>query len=264
MPSRVRSDDKKKGIEVIERTILSVPELIDALETDHKDYEGAVWFRGQARSDWSLSPGYARLSNPPSEGTLLKRFKQSAAMLLERDPKDSFDWLFLMQHYGLPTRLLDWSESPLVALYFAVDGDAAGALDDAALWCLRPSELNKQANIQDSNEAFFIPSFDDEELINYSLESLSNGPKRTRLLPIATIATRNNTRIQAQLGVFTIHHLDNIGIEAIGDGEHVIKYTIPSDSRMKIQKQLRLLGYSKFTMFPELASIGDNIKRGLS
>jgi hypothetical protein len=185
-------------------------------------------------------------------------------MLLDRDPKDSFDWLFLMQHYGLPTRLLDWSESPLVALYFAVENSQENPDEDAAIWCLRPSELNKVANIKDDNEEFFIPSFDDEELKNYSIESLAGGPKRTRLLPIATIATRNNSRIQAQLGVFTIHHLDETPIDKIGDASHVIKYSIPAGSKDKISSQLSLLGYSKFTMFPELSSIGDNIKRGLS
>jgi len=202
---------------VLEFKVNSIPELIAALERDHKDYMGAIWFRGQASKSWALLPGYLRLSNAPSESTLLKRFKQSAAMLLDRDPKDTFDWLFLMQHYGLPTRLLDWSESPLVALYFAVEEQEKHHDFDAALWCLRPSDLNKKANIEDDHEEFFIPSFDDQELKNYSLESLANGPKRTRLLPIATIATRNNTRIQAQLGVFTIHHLDEVPIENIGD-----------------------------------------------
>jgi len=248
---------------MIQSDIASIPDLIAALERDHANYSGAVWFRGHARKTWKLAPGYLRLANPPSESTLLKRFKQSAAMLLDRNPTDSFDWLFLMQHYGLPTRLLDWSESPLVALYFAVEDHDKHTDEDAALWCLRPSDLNKKANIQDDHEEFFIPSFDDEELKNYSLESLASGPKRTRLLPIATIATRNNPRIQAQLGVFTIHHLDDVAIEDIGDSSHVFKYTIPAQYREPILNQLRLLGFSKFSMFPELASIGDNIKRGL-
>lgn len=246
-----------------EKEIRSVSDLIVILEEDNKGYEGALWFRGQALAIWSLAPGYMRLNKPPSESTLLKRFKQSAAMLLERDPKDSFDWLFLMQHYGLPTRLLDWSESPLVALYFAIEDQGKYPTEDAALWCLRPSDLNQKANIKDDHEEFFIPSFDDEELANYSIESLANGPKRTRLLPIATIATRNNSRIQAQLGVFTIHHLDETTIENIGDASHVTKYKIPAQAKALIMNQLRLLGFSKFTMFPELASIGDNIKRDL-
>jgi FRG domain len=248
---------------MIESEITSIPELIVALERDNANYSGAVWYRGQADCNWRLAPGYLRLGNPPSESTLLKRFKQSAAMLLDRDPKDSFDWLFLMQHYGLPTRLLDWSESPLVALYFAVANHDKHLDKDAALWCLRPCDLNKKANIQDDNEEFFIPSFDDDELKNYSLESLANGPQRTRLLPIATIATRNNPRIQAQLGVFTIHHLDETSIELVGDSSHMIKYTIPAANRESIHRQLGVLGFSKFTMFPELASISDNIMWGL-
>lgn len=243
--------------------IHSIGDLLSALERNHNGYEGALWFRGQTDIAWKLLPGYQRLSAPPPETTLLKRFKQSAAMLLNRDPKDSFDWMFLMQHYGLPTRLLDWSESPLVGLYFAVNDATIPSEKDAALWVLRPAELNRESGIDDTHEQFFIPSFDDEELQNYSVESLSRGPKRTRLQPIATIATRNNPRIQAQLGVFTIHHLDDTPIEAIGDRRHISCYRIPASAREKIQRELYLLGFSKFTMFPELSSVGDNIKRGL-
>lgn len=248
---------------MLKGTVSTVADLLAALEKDHGTYEGSLWFRGQADSSWKLLPGYLRLAAPPSEATLLKRFKQSAAMLLDRDPKDSYDWLFLMQHYGLPTRLLDWSESPLVGLYFAVADPTSAPDKDAALWVLRPTELNRKAKIDDAHEPYFIPSFDDEELKNYSLESLAQGPKRTRLHPIGTIATRNNPRIQAQLGVFTIHHLDESPIEQIGDASHIACYQIPAVAKQTLQKQLHLLGFSKFTMFPELSSVGDNIKRGL-
>lgn len=244
------------------KQINNVQELIIALEEDQKEYQGAVWYRGHANLNWKLIPSYLRLNNPPSEFTLLKRFKQSAALLLNREPHDSFDWLFLMQHHGVPTRLLDWSESPLAGLYFAVEDFAKYQNQDAAVWCLRPSELNKNANIF-AEEDHFIPSFEEEVLQSYSIERLSQ-ERRVKQLPLATIATRNNPRIQAQLGVFTIHHLDDRPIEEIGNQSHVIKYVIPSDHRETMLEQLRLLGISKFSMFPELASIGDNIKRGLS
>lgn len=248
---------------MLKGTITTIADLLACLEKDHGAYEGSLWFRGQADVTWKLLPGYLRLVAPPSEGTLLKRFKQSAAMLLDRDPKDTFDWMFLMQHYGLPTRLLDWSESPLVGLYFAVADPSTRDDKDSALWVLRPTELNRHAKIHDANEPYFIPSFDDEELKNYSLESLAQGPKRTRLQPIATIATRNNPRIQAQLGVFTIHHLDGSPIESIADESHIARYEIPAKAKAELRKQLLLLGFSKFTMFPELSSVSDTIKRGL-
>lgn len=248
---------------MIEKEIRSIQDLLEVLNDDNEDYNGSIWYRGQADKNWSLMPGYVRLKNPPSESTLLKRFKQSAAMLIQNTPNQSFDWLFLMQHYGVPTRLLDWSESPLVALYFAIENSSIDDGIDAALWSLRPSELNKNAGIHNVSEEFFIPSFDDVELSNYSVENLSQN-QRTQLRPLATIATRNNSRIQAQHGVFTIHHHEKIPIESVGDASHVFKYIIPSDCKSRIEKQLSLLGFTRFQLFPELASIGHIIKGSLS
>lgn len=245
-----------------EKSISSVSQLLEALAADVGEYQGNLWFRGQGNFDWPLTPGYFRLTNPPPETTLLKRFRQSAALLLSKDPAASFDWLFLMQHYGIPTRLLDWTESPLVALYFLAYDSPTDP--DAALWVLKPSELNKAARINDAAEEFFIPSFEDDELSKYTIEELSGGPRRTQLSPLAAIATRNNSRIQAQLGVFTIHHLDTTPIEQVGDRSHTIKYRIPRSAIETLRKELALLGYTKFTIFPELSSIGDNIRSGLA
>jgi hypothetical protein len=243
----------------MEKTITSIGELIEILKTDYSSFSEDLWYRGQSNFDWKLSPGLMRLSEAPSEGTLLTRFKQSAGMLINASPKDEFDWLFLMQHYGVPTRLLDWTESPLAALYFAVDEEKDFC--DAALWALKPTELNKIANIS-TTERNFIPSFDDVELQNYSVQTLSSNP-RNKLAPIATIATRNSPRIQAQLGVFTIHHLDNRPIEDFCNQQEITKYRIPADSKKIIRKELALLSFSKFTLFPELASIGEILKKRL-
>lgn len=243
-----------------EHHIGSVQDLLALLQNDSAATKDTVWYRGQADARWELLPGYLRLSKAPSEATLLKRFKQSAAMLIDMTPQQSFDWLFLLQHYGVPTRLLDWSESPLVALYFAVEDSTSNV--DGALWQLRPSALNKNAHINNEDEDDYIPSFEDEELSGYSVESLSQN-RRLQLLPVATIATRNNARIQAQLGVFTIHHREQIPIERVGDSSHIVKYTIPATEKEKIARQLRVLGISRFQLFPELASVGAIVKGGL-
>ncbi|MGA2781194.1 MAG: FRG domain-containing protein [Smithella sp.] len=249
---------KNKGkIMPTQKKVTSVQDLLRHLNSDIKKYSGAIWYRGHARYTWKLEPGYIRLSNPPSEHTLLKKFRQNASFLLSNKPENSFDWLFLMQHYGVPTRLLDWTESPLAALYFAVTEDKYKK-DNAALWLLFPSELNRNANIE-AEEKFYIPSFDEEVMDNYSLETL-NREHKTKQLPVAAIATRNNPRINAQLGVFTIHHRDTISIEKIGKKEHVRKYEIPAKSKPRLAEELKLLGITKFQLFPELSSIGENIR----
>lgn len=236
------------------KEITCVSDLIEILKADNANYGGDLWYRGQGEYSWNLSPGLLRLTDAPSENSFLTRFKQSAAMLIDRHPKDSFDWMFLMQHYGVPTRLLDWTESPLTALYFAVS-DKLREDFDGALWSLKPTELNKIAGIS-VGEKNFILSFDDTELQSYSVQTLSQNP-RNKLTPLATIATRNNPRIQAQLGVFTIHHLDHRPIEDFCSKNEVIKYNIPKIRKEHIRKELKLLGISKFTLFPELSSIGE-------
>ncbi|WP_225897112.1 FRG domain-containing protein [Brevundimonas goettingensis] len=240
----------------------SISDLLAALREDHADHPGALWFRGQASHEWKLLPGFLRQKSDVSEGTLISRFRQSAAMLTERAPRESFDWLFLMQHYGVPTRLLDWTESPLIALYFALYDDPA--LDDvgSALWCLKPTKLNMNANIVDPHEPNYIPAFEDPELKAYSFESLRQND-RIVLSPVAALATRNNARIQAQMGAFTIHHNGNVPLEELGDGTHITKYEIPAGARPELIAELAMLHVNRFTVFPEMASIGSIIRESL-
>ena len=241
------------------REVTSIASFVRALSLDKKDNGEIFWFRGQSEAEWPLLPGYLRLKSAPPEATLLNQFRQSAAMLAEFTPQESFDWLMLMQHYGVPTRLLDWSESPMIALYFALANRDNHKGKDAALWLLKPSTMNRNANIDDENDRNYIPSFLDEEPKAYTIEYLKNAPK-SQLFPIAAIAVRNNTRIQAQSGVFTIHHLKNNPIEEIGDRSHVIKYIIPHERKDILANQLEILGLSKFHVFPELSTIGGMIK----
>jgi hypothetical protein len=233
----------------------TLSDFITLLDAEFSEYNGSVWYRGQSNASWKLLPSYLREGKGSSESTLLAAFKQNAVMLMDKQLSNSFDWMFLMQHYGIPTRLLDWSESPLVALYFALDYTDVD--EDAVVWSLKPTELNSHAGIHSKEEEFFIPSFDDNVVSSYSIEKLKNDPPNIILKPIATIATRNNVRIQAQLGVFTIHHKEEVPIEEIGDGNHVIKITIKKEGKEKILNQLSLLGINKFQLFPELDSIKD-------
>jgi hypothetical protein len=235
--------------------ICSIQDLLEAISERKTSDDNIFWYRGQSNKTWGLLPTMLRSNLRCSEETLVTRFKQNASMLIGDKPNTYFDWLFLMQHYGVPTRLLDWTESPLIALYFAVEKEDT---DDGALWLLDPLGLNREARVTKPTELQFIPSFDDELLQPYSGSSES----RTEIYPIATIATRNSVRIQAQQGVFTIHHpaLPAKPIEDIGDQKHFHKIEIPGKDKLKIKRQLKLLGISRFQLFPELSSVSELVK----
>jgi len=246
-----------------EYIVNTIEELLTILSKVYNSNEKVLWFRGQSGYSWDLSPGFFRKQSSISEATLLMKFKQSASQLISGTPNKSYDWMFLMQHYGLPTRLLDWSESPLVALYFAVENISHHS-EDGALWLINPIKLNILSRIKSGKEDYFIPSFEDEIVNSYTLESIKGGNQNLDLLPVAILAARNNPRIQAQLGVFTIHHRASEKIENAGKNkDYFMKIRIPNAAKASLKKQLSILGYSRFQIFPELASIADVIKENM-
>src|SRR5260370_33600903 len=117
--------------------ISSVSEAIEAiqrLETFEDPYEGHIrhWFRGQAKEKWPLIPKLHRIFNKSDEETILDAEKQMVRdfRLMSYSIRDGRetpeDLYFLQQHYGVPTRLLDWTTNPLVALFFACQSELSG------------------------------------------------------------------------------------------------------------------------------------------
>lgn len=120
--------------------ITSVAEFMSAIES--LGWEGEVWFRGQ-REPWSLLPKVFRYAY--NEVELLQDFRLRAPAYGETPESGRNDeWLFLAQHFGVPTRLLDWTASALVALFFAAENPVGGSpvKRDPVIWALRPVILN--------------------------------------------------------------------------------------------------------------------------
>jgi hypothetical protein len=124
--------------------------ILEALYADSWDpalgrFRSPFAFRGLGRADHVMSSSLARLTGGADsrrlEMALLRNFRKYAHV--ERLGADSiWDWLALGQHRGLPTRLLDWTYSPLVALHFATENPVDYGLD-GAIWCVNFVEANR-------------------------------------------------------------------------------------------------------------------------
>ena len=198
------------------------------------------------------------------ERILINVFKQNAVQFIDQRPQSDWEWLFLARHHSVPTQLLDWTESPLIGLYFATHSlDDVGKNDskDGSLWLLFPTLLNAEASIVLSDDRD-LPIFedDDEHLSNYLPKKLASEGV-TRLTPAAGIAVRHSKRMQAQRSVFTVTHRNQTPLESVGAGKHVGRYIIPSECKPKIREQLDVLKIDRLSVFPELDNAASLARR---
>lgn len=138
--------------------IQSISDYIAAIKKNTKMWDFSIdksavpWFRGQDRENGPLP----KLFRPPGcdEFNLTRMFRERAGAFGNTPETDRLDkWLFLMQHYGAATRLLDWTESPLIALYFALKSYSQlptqqKPLQAPRVWALNPLALNQLSNIR--------------------------------------------------------------------------------------------------------------------
>lgn len=232
---------------VQQKTIRSLPEYatqIARLTADWSDAEQGevkLWCRGQSRADWGLVPGEFRHPNINVE-EIASEFQLKAWPLLHRSPASDWEWYFIMQHYGLPTRLLDWTVGAFLALYFALRTNAGDA--DAAVWVLDPWALNrtftKKSELILARESAACP------YLNSRFQ-----PARTAKFPIGVVPPFNSERITVQRGTFTVHGTDRHGLEQLYT-ERLAKIIIPGDSALQMKRDLRASGIGEFTVFPDL------------
>lgn len=249
-----------------ELTISSVASLLDVLP---KLYKGGktIWFRGHSNQRWHLEPSLARFKKLNHELQLIKRFKQNAFQFLGRVPKEEWEWIFLMQHYRVPTRLLDWTESPLIGLYFAVsDRPRRKVTTSAALWCLYPQKLNEISGLA-LDPPGDIPAFGDEKELDDYLPTRVHAPQATSKNPLAIIAPRQFERIYVQQGVFTILHRRAIRIDELrdpnGNQSHLVKLKIPRNAVARLRKELGYLRMHKLSVFPQLEHVAETARESI-
>jgi FRG domain len=226
----------------------SVADLLDAARALEKRLNAQLWYRGQANTNWPLVPS-AHRRHAELETQFAQHFRLRAPSLAAHCPShsDHAAWLPLMQHYGLPTRLLDWTESILVAAYFALSDKASP--NDGAIWLLAPGTLNRQSI------GNLIPFLTDERV--QPIVSDAFGTKLGHLSAecIAVLAPRSDKRMAAQLGNYTIHRtrepLERYDISS----EFLGKIIIPNSARARLTQELSISGIRRSALFPDLANL---------
>jgi hypothetical protein len=245
--------------------VTAVEQLVDEWTPKRTDWYLQPWFRGHGNASWSLEPGWYRLSSAVrgigaeyyNEATLLENFRLRAPTYLERLPATDWEWLFLMQHYGLRTRLLDWTESSLIALYFAIRDNSGDV--DAAVWVMNPWWLNRQT----FGEYVLFPA-DDPRAMEHA--PLRPEQELKGKLPLAITPIHASQRIAAQRGVFTIHGNERAALDRLArqkGKEHpcLRRMVIPRAHVATVRKELAISGISESLIFPELGGLCREIKR---
>jgi hypothetical protein len=211
-----------------------------------------------------LAPSLVRIgcSSRETEDEIREEFAIRAPALSRFEPMPTDDWdlYFLMQHYGAPTRLLDWTESPLIALYFALR-DNPGHYD-SCVWMLEPYELNRRIV---RKKEVFSPSAPGANPKDRSRVAPWLPPRwtMTRLPndPIAIFPTHIARRISSQRSCFTVHGSSANGFDQFAKGKHacVKRIVVPAHAVLDTKLELLNSGIDDTTIFPDLEGLGRSL-----
>lgn len=227
-------------------------------------------FRGERHANWPLLTSLSRYfcdfgihprAWPEQERRILRIFKRKAHQYLAKAPAldDDFQWLALMQHHGAPTRLLDFTWSPYVAAFFALER----ATEDAAVWALNPADLGSR-DFPRSTAAprITLPEMDPRIPGNFGRYFL---PGDQALIWVGEPDTMNR-RLIAQSGTFAVPGVLDRPLEDV-----LLRYPQPENMIAKIVlpagklredglRELYRMNITYATLFPDL----DGLARSLA
>jgi hypothetical protein len=251
-------------------------------------YGGDVrpWFRGQADAGKAPLPSLFRECYD-SEFSMTSTFRLKAPTFATTPETDRLDqWLFLMQHYGLPTRLLDWTESSLVAAFFAAEEAVRQPPEkkydspDMGIWMLHPIELNFLSTCEVFPNTWTPPGVENFRMAFHPPEEWKTGVNLYRsgvknyddawvyptAFPLAVLPSAVDRRVVVQRSCFTIHGSDTRDFEALladtalaKDGLFV-KFVISRANAISQLRGLDAVGIAHATVYPDLTGLAQELR----
>lgn len=213
--------------------IEKIATLREFLEYLEDDMAGGEWgFRGVPSSDYDLVPSIGRKDirekyDLDLEKKIFERFRQMAIPFLGTRPDSMITWLALARHHGLPTRLLDWTLSPLIAAFFATSETPvkSGITKTFAIYAYKSNYFEEQQQIDDPFD--IARSF------------------------VEVHTDHQSERITAQRGFFTLHKQPDQPFRE----KSLIKFVFPEKKRSEVLNEVDFYGVNKSSLFPGLDGI---------
>lgn len=209
--------------------------------------------RGQSK-DYALLPSALRQDSAGNRKyskrvirNFLEQFKINSYQYIQTpwDIKNEIEWMLYAQHYGIPTKLMDFTTSHVISLLFAVEKSFQDdSEDDAVVYFLNPSALNNKTKEQ-------------SQIINISGDEVISSEGHDG--PFVVQGRKINSRVNAQKGLFVIFQDDDSPLEISLDESILRKIVINSGDKKAILASLYSMGISFTHIYPELTSVAKDI-----
>lgn len=282
-PSIIASSLQEKSTSIVTSTFDGISNFLDCIHNiKQNDLQNeCLWYRGHDNNHKkyklisSLFREYNDSDVKSAEDHLINKFYLEAYRFLKRPPPDGWAWLSLMQHYGLPTRLLDWTENCLVGLYFAIVKWDTTQESAPTVWVLNPAQLNHQSigwaqiMVGTGNTLLeWLPPtlhiFDINDQVPNRLK-IKKGIRGKS--PVAVQVRQIDPRISNQRGTFTIH-TNSKELNDKGPFQKCVRsLTLKiedteverENQKQKLLLKLHEMGVSANTIFPGLDSLSKHL-----
>ena len=236
----------------------------DSWNDQLKRFRSGYVYRGLQDSDYGLTTTLNRLGESHLEKHLLRNFRKYSQKELKSEYTSIWNWVALAQHHGLPTRLLDWTYSPLVALHFAT-ADFTKFDKDGIIWAVNyvdtkaylPDQLSLV--IEEEGSHIFTAEMLDKAVT--SLPELAHLKKDD--FAVFFEPPSIDERIVNQYAVFSMMSNPNILISNWLQGKNIrfFKIVIPASLKWEIRDKLDQSNINERVLFPGLDGLATWLKR---